>query len=204
MKKYLVSGAVIALAAASALYVGFGEVHKSIAAESESATEKSDAETGEGSEKKKMTIYDFKAKALSGEEINFDKYKDHVVLVVNTASECGYTPQYAGLEELHKKFGAKGLDVLGFPCNQFGAQEPGDSTKIAHFCQKNYGVDFQIFDKIEVNGPNAHPLYKWLTGDDAIKWNFTKFLINKNGEVVQRYESKVKPEEIQGDIEKLL
>lgn len=158
---------------------------------------------GERSEKE-MTIYEFKANSLEGKPVDFDKYKGHVVLIVNTASECGYTPQYEGLEELHKKYSAKGLDVLGFPCNQFGGQEPGDAEKIGAFCKKNYGVDFQIFEKIDVNGPNAHPLYRFLTKDDAIKWNFTKFLINKNGEVVQRYESKVKPAEIEADIEKLL
>lgn len=150
------------------------------------------------------SIYDYKAKTLGGEEIKFDKYKDHVMLIVNTASECGYTPQYQGLEELNKKYGGKGLAVLGFPCNQFGNQEPGDSHQIANFCQKNYGVDFQIFEKVDVNGPDAHPLFNYLTDGQPIKWNFTKFLINKKGEVVQRYESKVKPEEIQGDIEKLL
>jgi len=163
-----------------------------------------EAGKNEGSVKRMGSIYDFEAKALSGEEIKFDKYKDHVLLIVNTASACGYTPQYKGLEELHQKFNSKGLDVLGFPCNQFGAQEPGDNHAIANFCQKNYGVDFQMFDKVDVNGAEAHPLWKYLTDGQDIKWNFTKFLINKKGEVVQRYESKVTPEQIQADIEKAL
>ncbi|MDZ4837189.1 MAG: glutathione peroxidase [Candidatus Melainabacteria bacterium] len=149
-------------------------------------------------------IYEFKAKSLEGKEIDFDKYKGHVMLIVNTASKCGYTPQYAGLEELNKKFSPKGLEVLGFPCNQFGGQEPGSSDEIGSFCQKNYGVDFQIFDKVDVKGPNQHPIYKYLTNGDDIKWNFTKFLINKDGEIVQRYESKVTPQEIEADIQKLL
>ena len=176
-------------------------------ADADASASESRAETGDAqqrSENKMTTIYECKAKALSGEDIKFDKYKDHVMLIVNTASECGYTPQYEGLEQLHKKFAGKGLEVLGFPCNQFGGQEPGDNHAIANFCQKNYGVDFQIFDKVDVNGPDAHPVFKYLTGDQAIKWNFTKFLINKKGEVVQRYESKVKPEDIEADIEKLL
>jgi glutathione peroxidase len=156
-------------------------------------------------QKKKMAkIYEFKAKALDGKDIDFSKYKGHVILIVNTASKCGYTPQYAGLEGLYKKFSAKGLEVLGFPCNQFGAQEPGSNEEIGSFCRKNYGVDFQIFDKVDVNGPHQHPIYKYLTNGDDIKWNFTKFLINKDGEIVHRYESNVKPEEIEADIQKLL
>ncbi len=160
--------------------------------------------------KKITTIYDYKAKTLDGKEIDFDKYKDHVVLIVNTASECGYTPQYKGLEELHKKYSPRGLAVLGFPCNQFGAQEPGDSHQIANFCEKNYGVDFQLFEKVDVNGPAAHPIYNYLISEapegkgEAIKWNFTKFLINKKGEVVHRFDSKVKPEDLGPEIEKLL
>lgn len=156
-------------------------------------------------------IYKFKAKTMNGEEIGFDKYKDDVLLIVNTASKCGYTPQYAGLEELHKKYSAKGLRVLGFPCNQFGAQEPGDNAEIGAFCQKNYGVDFQMFEKIDVNGKDAHPLYQYLThqakgvlGSEAIKWNFTKFLVNRKGAVLKRYAPTVKPEEIARDIEKEL
>lgn len=156
-------------------------------------------------------IYEFKAKALDGSDINFDKYKGKVLLIVNTASHCGFTPQYAGLEQLHKQFAPRGLEVLGFPCNQFGAQEPGNNQEISNFCQRNYGVEFQMFDKIDVNGPNAHPLYKYLTTvapDDshaqAIKWNFTKFLVDRNGKVVKRYPSNEKPETLAGDIEKLL
>lgn len=162
-------------------------------------------------EDKKMTVYEFKAKTLTGEEIGLDKYKGDVLLIVNTASKCGYTPQYEGLEELHKKYSDKGLRVLGFPCNQFGAQEPGDSSEIGAFCQKNYGVDFQMFEKIDVNGKDAHPLYKYLAheakgalGTEAIKWNFTKFLVDRNGEVLKRYAPTVKPEEIVPDIEKEL
>lgn len=169
------------------------------------------AEEKDRSGKKKMTtIYDYKAKSLEGKEIDFDKYKDQVVLIVNTASECGYTPQYKGLEDLHKKYSPRGLTVLGFPCNQFGAQEPGDNHQIANFCEKNYGVDFQLFEKVDVNGPAAHPIYKHLIAEspegkgEAIKWNFTKFLINKKGEVVHRFDSKVKPEELGPEIEKLL
>jgi glutathione peroxidase len=156
-------------------------------------------------------IYTFKAKTLDGKEIGLDQFKGDVLLIVNTASKCGFTPQYAGLEALHKQYANKGLKVLGFPCNQFGAQEPGDSGEIHNFCQKNYGVDFQMFDKVEVNGKSAHPLYKYLTsaapgvlGSEAIKWNFTKFLVDRNGNVVKRYAPDVAPEKIAPDIEKQL
>jgi len=156
-------------------------------------------------------LYEFSAKSLSGETLGLTKYRGKVVLAVNTASECGFTPQYAGLEELSRKYRAKGLEVLGFPCNQFGGQEPGDAAEIGAFCQKNYGVSFQMFDKIEVNGAGAHPLYKWLTqaapgilGTEAIKWNFTKFLIGRDGKVVKRYAPKTGPGAIAGDIEPLL
>ncbi len=158
-----------------------------------------------------MTIYDFQAKSLDGKEINFSQYKGDVVLIVNTASACGFTPQFKGLEELNKKYAGKGLRVLGFPCNQFGEQEPGDSTQIGAFCQKNYGVDFQMFEKIDVNGQNAHPLYKYLTssvpgilGTEAIKWNFTKFLVDRHGNVIKRYASNVEPKDMASDIEKQL
>jgi glutathione peroxidase len=157
------------------------------------------------------SIYDFKAKALDSQEIDFNDYKGEVLLIVNTASHCGFTSQYAGLEELQKKFEGKGLKVLGFPCNQFGAQEPGDASTIANFCQKNYGVSFQMFDKIEVNGDGAHPIYKHLThsapgllGSEGIKWNFTKFLVNKKGEVVKRYAPTVTPDSLVSDIEKMM
>lgn len=161
--------------------------------------------------KDKMSIYDFKAKALDGKEISFNQYKGDVLLIVNTASECGFTPQYQGLEELHKKFAGKGLRILGFPCNQFGGQEPGDSSKIATFCRKNFGVDFQMFEKVDVNGKDAHPLYKFLAGEapgvlgsEGIKWNFTKFLVDRDGKVIKRFAPNVKPEDLTGDIEKLL
>jgi len=156
-------------------------------------------------------IYHFTAKALDGGEIDFKRYEGDVLLIVNTASECGFTPQYTGLEELHMKYGSRGLKILGFPCNQFGGQEPGDTKKIADFCHKNYGVDFQMFAKIDVNGKTAHPLYKYLTetapglmGSKAIKWNFTKFLIDRQGRIVERYAPNVKPEDIASAIEKLL
>jgi glutathione peroxidase len=157
------------------------------------------------------TLYDFSASALDGTQISLDKYRGRVVLVVNTASECGLTPQYAGLEALHQKHRTRGLEVLGFPCNQFGGQEPGDAAQIGAFCQKNYGVDFQMFGKIEVNGDGAHPLYKWLThaapgllGTEAIKWNFTKFLIGRDGNVVKRYAPQTVPADLEADIETLL
>ena len=157
------------------------------------------------------TLHEFSAATLDGRKIDLQKYKGRVLLVVNTASECGLTPQYAGLEALHEKYHKRGLDVLGFPCNQFGGQEPGDASQIGAFCQKNYGVSFQMFGKIEVNGAGAHPLYKWLTqaapgllGSEAIKWNFTKFLIAPDGNVVKRYAPQTEPAELEGDIEKLL
>ena len=156
-------------------------------------------------------LYEFSAKTLDGDTRALDAYRGKVVLVVNTASECGFTPQYEGLEALSRKYRAKGLEVLGFPCNQFGGQEPGDAAEIAAFCRKNYGVSFQMFDKIEVKGPEAHPLYKWLThlapgilGTEAIKWNFTKFLLGRDGKVFKRYATATKPEALEGDIERLL
>jgi glutathione peroxidase len=156
-------------------------------------------------------LYDFSGKALGGENLELKTFRGKVVLVVNTASECGFTPQYAGLEALNQKYRARGLEVLGFPCNQFGAQEPGEAAEIGAFCRKNYGVSFRMFDKIDVNGPGAHPLYQWLTqaapgilGTEAIKWNFTKFLIGRDGKVVKRYAPKTEPGAIEGDIEALL
>ena len=156
------------------------------------------------------TFYQFKAKSLEGKEISMKEYKGKVVLVVNTASKCGFTPQYEGLEALYKKFKDKGLVILGFPCNQFGGQEPGDATEISNSCSLKYGVSFPMFSKIEVNGNNAHPLYKFLktqlpgTLGNEIKWNFTKFLLDRNGKPIQRYGSTTKPENITEDIEKLL
>ncbi len=162
-------------------------------------------------EQKMSQIYEFHATTLDGNDISFEKYKGDVLLIVNTASECGFTPQYEGLEKLHKQYSEKGLKVLGFPCNQFGHQEPGDSAKIATFCKKNYGVDFQMFEKVDVNGKDAHPLYKYLTssapgalGTEGIKWNFTKFLVDRKGKVLKRYAPNVKPEDIASDIEKQL
>ncbi len=157
------------------------------------------------------TVYDFKAKALDGTDVDLSKYKGDLILIVNTASECGFTPQYQGLQELHEKYAAQGLKVLGFPCNQFGGQEPGDGAKIGSFCQRNYGVEFQMFDKVDVNGKDAHPLYKYLTsaapgvlGTEAIKWNFTKFLVDRSGKVLKRYAPDVNPQNIAPDIDKLL
>jgi glutathione peroxidase len=156
-------------------------------------------------------IYDFTVEDIAGKPVKLDRYQGKVMLVVNTASECGFTPQYQGLEKLYKQFHRKGLEVLGFPCNQFGEQEPGSEKEIASFCEVNYGVTFPLFRKIDVNGDNAAPLYKWLKkekpgllGTGAIKWNFTKFLVDRKGEVVARYAPNDTPESMQGDIEKLL
>jgi glutathione peroxidase len=156
-------------------------------------------------------LYEFSATSLAGKPVRLDAFRGKVALVVNTASQCSFTPQYAGLEELHKALQAKGFYVLGFPCNQFGKQEPGGAAEIGSFCQKNYGVSFPMFDKIEVNGAGAHPLYQWLTstapgilGTRAIKWNFTKFLVGRDGHVFRRYGSWTKPRSIAADIEKLL
>ena len=157
------------------------------------------------------SIYDFKASRLNGEEEQLDTYRGKVLLIVNTASECGYTPQYAGLETLYRNLGVRGLVVLGFPCNQFGTQEPGDAAAIGQFCQSNFGVSFPMFAKIDVNGDNAHPLYNYLKheaagllGTEAIKWNFTKFLVDRNGKVVERYAPATKPEDLTQAIEALL
>jgi len=157
------------------------------------------------------SIYDFRASRLNGEEEQLDVYRGKVLLIVNTASECGYTPQYAGLETLYRDLGVRGLVVLGFPCNQFGAQEPGDAAAIGQFCQANFGVSFPMFAKIDVNGENAHPLYNYLKheaagllGTEAIKWNFTKFLVDRNGKVVERYAPATKPEDLTPAIEALL
>jgi len=157
------------------------------------------------------TVYDFSAKTIDGKSKKLADFKGKVLLIVNTASQCGFTPQYKGLEALHRRFAKRGFAVLGFPCNQFGAQEPGPESEIAEFCEMNYGVTFPLFAKIDVNGETAHPLYKHLTsakpgllGSEAIKWNFTKFLIGRDGQVIARYAPTTKPEDIAADIEKAL
>ena len=157
------------------------------------------------------SVFDFQATSIRGEPADLASQRGKVLLIVNTASKCGFTPQYAGLEAVYKRLHDKGLEVLGFPCNQFGKQEPGGADEIGAFCEKNYGVSFPMFGKIDVNGANAHPLYKWLTsekpgvlGTEAIKWNFTKFLLRRDGTVYKRYAPLTKPEEIVGDIEMLL
>ena len=157
------------------------------------------------------TIYDFEAKSISGKDISLSQFKGQVVLIVNTASKCGFTPQFGGLETLHKTYAGKGLAVLGFPCNQFGSQDPGTDGDIAEFCQVNYGVSFPMMGKIDVNGPAAHPLYKWLSaeapgllGSKAIKWNFTKFLVGKDGQVIKRYAPMDKPADLAKDVEAAL
>ncbi len=156
-------------------------------------------------------LYSFTAESLAGAPVSLDTYRGNVLLIVNTASECGFTPQYAGLQQLYSRFAARGFVVLGFPCNQFGKQEPGDATQIGAFCERNFGVTFPMFAKIDVKGANAHPLYRYLTdeapgifGLKAIKWNFTKFLVDRQGNIVKRYAPSAKPEEIVADIEKLL
>lgn len=156
-------------------------------------------------------LYSFSARSLDGENISLERYRGKVLLIVNTASECGFTPQYAGLQALYDRYAARGLEILGFPCNQFGRQEPGGAPQIGAFCEKNYQIRFPMFDKIDVNGPNAHPLYRYLTdeapgllGTGAIKWNFTKFLIDREGKVAKRYAPVTNPEAIAKDIDRLL
>ena len=156
-----------------------------------------------------MGFYDYKAVKMSGDEVSMSDYKGKVVLVVNTASKCGFTPQLEGLEELYKKYADQGLEILGFPCNQFANQDPGDNKEISEFCLINYGVTFTMFQKIDVNGANAHPLYQYLKEEKHglmknIKWNFEKFLIDREGNVVGRYASTVTPEKLTGDVEKYL
>ena len=156
------------------------------------------------------TLHDFTMTTLEGQERSLSEYAGKVVLVVNTASQCGLTPQFEGLEKLYQDYADDGLVVLGFPCNQFGAQEPGTSEEIGEFCQRNYGVSFPMFEKIEVNGDGAHPLYQWLRTEkggllgDAIKWNFTKFLVDEDGEVVKRYAPTTAPAKLSDDIENAL
>ena len=158
-----------------------------------------------------MSVFEFSATSLAGERVPLERWRGRVMLIVNTASQCGFTPQYAGLETLYRKFEPLGLTVLGFPCNQFGAQEPGTEAEIAAFCRDNYGPSFPIFAKITVNGPKAHPLYHYLTrakrgilGTPGIKWNFTKFLIGRDGKPVARYAPQVNPDVLEAPIRKLL
>jgi glutathione peroxidase len=157
------------------------------------------------------TAYDFSARTLDGAEVSLDTYRGKAMLVVNTASKCGFTPQYTGLEKLSRDFADKGLVVLGFPCDQFGHQEPGDEAEIKNFCSLTYDVTFPMFAQIEVNGANAHPFYKWLKSEKAgllglegIKWNFTKFLVDQDGKVLKRYAPTDTPEKIGKDLAKLL
>lgn len=160
---------------------------------------------------KMKNIYDFKVKTIDGKETTLKPYKGNVILIVNVASKCGYTSQYDGLEALYKKYKDQDFVVLGFPCNQFGSQEPGTEEEIQNFCRVNFGVTFPMFSKIKVNGEDTHPLYQYLKseqpgilGTETIKWNFTKFLVDKEGNVVKRFGSSTKPEELQKDIETLL
>jgi len=156
------------------------------------------------------TLSDFTANIITGEEQPLDTYAGKVALVVNTASKCGFTPQFEGLEKLHSKYSDDGLVVLGFPCNQFGNQDPAANEEIGEFCEKNYGVSFPMFEKVDVNGSQAHPLFDWLREEQggllggAIKWNFTKFLVGRDGTVLKRYGSTTKPEKIASDIEAAL
>ena len=157
------------------------------------------------------TVHEFKATDIDGKEHTLAEFKGKAMLIVNVASKCGFTPQYTGLEALYRKFKDKGLVVLGFPCDQFGHQEPGDADEIKNFCSLNYYVTFPMFDKVEVNGDKAHPLYKHLKksakgllGSEAVKWNFTKFLVDKDGKVVKRYAPTDKPESLEKDVKALL
>lgn len=153
----------------------------------------------------------FSATRIDGQEVDLSAYDDQVVLVVNTASKCGFTPQYQGLQKLQETYGEQGFTVLGFPCDQFAHQEPGDEGQIADFCSDRFGVTFPMFAKVDVNGKDAHPLYRWLRseqkgllGSSSVKWNFTKFLVSRDGEVLARFAPKTTPEEITADIEKAL
>ncbi len=157
------------------------------------------------------TMYSFKVKAADGSDLQLDKYKDKPILVVNVASKCGFTPQYKGLEELYEQFKDQGFTILGFPCNQFKAQEPGTNSEIQQFCSLNYGVTFPVLGKVDVNGGNADPFYQWLKesapgilGTKMIKWNFTKFLVGKDGKVLKRYAPQVEPKDIVDDVKKAL
>lgn len=157
------------------------------------------------------SIYDFEAQTIDGKPVALDQFRGKPLLIVNTASACGFTPQFGGLEKLHQTYGSRGLVVLGFPCNQFGNQDPGSNEEIGAFCQKNFGVTFPMMSKIDVNGAEAHPLYQWLAaeapgllGSKAIKWNFTKFLVGKDGRVIKRYAPQDAPEKLAKDIEEAL
>jgi glutathione peroxidase len=157
------------------------------------------------------TVYDFSATSIEGQPVEMSTYRDRVLLVVNTASQCGFTPQYQGLQALHDKYASRGFAVLGFPCNQFGQQEPGSAAAIQSFCETRFGVSFPLFEKVDVNGANAHPLFTHLEkaapgifGTEGIKWNFTKFLVDGSGNVVKRYGSSTEPKDIASDIESLL
>lgn len=155
-------------------------------------------------------LYQFEAERLEGGEESLQQYAGKVILIVNTASKCGFTPQFHGLEELYEKYRDQGFVILGFPCNQFGSQEPGDSEQIGEFCQRNYGVSFPMFAKVDVKGPEAHPIFRYLTRETKgfinrnIKWNFTKFLIGREGNIIDRYAPTTKPESLAEDIEKAL
>ncbi|WP_054939249.1 MULTISPECIES: glutathione peroxidase [Paenibacillus] len=158
-----------------------------------------------------MSIYDFEANTLRGQEESLSKYKGKVLLVVNTASKCGFTPQYKGLQEVYDKFKDRGFEVLGFPSNQFAGQEPGESEDIAEFCEINYGVTFPMYEKVDVKGDDAHPLFKYLSkeapgllGSKSVKWNFTKFLVDQEGRVLKRFSPQTTPDQIEADIAKLL
>ena len=157
-----------------------------------------------------MTFYEHSANSISGDPISMDSFQNKVVLVVNTASNCGFTPQYEGLEALYQEYKDQGLEILGFPCNQFGNQEAGSNEEINGFCQINYGVSFPLFEKVKVNGPEAHPIFQYLKSKkggifgDSIKWNFTKFLIDKEGNVIKRFPSTKKPKAIEKEIKALL
>jgi glutathione peroxidase len=157
------------------------------------------------------SIYDFSVTTLEGQPLNLSTYKNKVLLIVNTASQCGFTPQYQGLQALYDKYASQGLEIFGFPCNQFGQQEPGSASEIQSFCETRFGVKFPLFQKVDVNGSNAHPLFQYLTkaapglfGTETVKWNFTKFLVDRNGKVVERYASMAKPEDLDRAIQKLL
>lgn len=158
-----------------------------------------------------MTVYDFKARSIDGREVSLAEYRGKVLLIVNVASKCGFTPQYRGLEELYERFGKDGFEVLGFPCNQFGSQEPGTDSDIKGFCDLQYGVRFPLFSKIDVNGAGTHPLYEFLKkskpgflGTKRIKWNFTKFLIDRSGKPLKRYSPQTKPDAIEKDVQAAL